>query len=294
MPAPLDQFDPHRLDHLDHVDELPPRPPPPLTWRERVEGLVASAPSSGRLLAALVAVVVVAAVGWRLTAAPAAPPEMEIPFAEQPGAAGASGGAGAGAPAGDAPAGNDPTGGATTGPGPAQGTAGDGPGAAAETAGATGGAGTEVVVHVVGAVAAPGVQRLPTGSRVVDALEAAGGAGPDADLTRINLAAPLTDGQQIHVLRIGEPPPPAVGAPAMPGSAGDAAGGDAVASGGLVDINRATAAELEELPGVGPATAEAIIAHREQNGPFASVDELIDVRGIGAAKLEQLRPHAAV
>ena len=86
----------------------------------------------------------------------------------------------------------------------------------------------------------------------------------------------------------GGPPARIVGA----GMAGSPTGGDE--AGGLVDINRASAAELEELPGVGPATAEAIIAHREQSGPFASVDDLIDVRGIGDAKLEQIRPQATV
>ena len=118
---------------------------------------------------------------------------------------------------------------------------------------------------------------------MADAVEAAGGAPPDADLSRITLAAVATDGQQVYLLRQGEqqPPPPAGG--------DDPAGGD-----GPVNVNTASASQLEELPGVGPATAEAIIAHRDQHGPFGSVDELIDVRGIGEAKLEQLRDLVTV
>ena len=108
----------------------------------------------------------------------------------------------------------------------------------------------------------------------------------------MNLAAVLADGQQVVVLRPGEAPPTAAGAsPPGPGAV-DGAGGEGHDA--LVDINRASAAELEELPGVGPATAEAIIAHRDQHGPFASVDDLLDVRGIGEAKLEQLRDRATV
>jgi competence protein ComEA len=136
-----------------------------------------------------------------------------------------------------------------------------------------------VVVHVAGAVLTPGVQRLPAGSRVIDAVDAAGGLRPDADAGRVNLAAELVDGTQVYVPAIGEPAPSHDPAGAGAGGAGD----------GLVDINTADAAALEELPGVGPATAAAIIDHRERNGPFASVDGLLEVRGIGEAKLAQLR-----
>lgn len=249
----------------------PARPFPPLTWRERLDDLVARLPSSGRLVAAVVAVVVVILVGWRLLAPPAPPPEMAIPFADA--SVPEAGEAGAGA------AGSDGAGGAGA-PAPAASSGSAAPGAAAMGAEAGG----EIVVHVVGAVAAPGVQHLPAGSRVADAVEAAGGASPDADLSRINLAAVATDGQQVYVLRQGEqqPPPPA-------GGTGDPAGGE-----GPVNVNTATASQLEELPGVGPATAEAIIAHRDQHGPFGSVDDLIDVRGIGEAKLEQIRERATV
>jgi competence protein ComEA len=263
---------------LDGPDDLLTRlrPPPPRTWRDRLDDLAADPPSPGRVALALVVVAVVALVGWRVLAPPPAPPELELPLAEP---------AAQGVAAADAPVGA-PDGQPTAVPTGAQGGGGSegGPGSTAVS--------TEVVVHVVGAVAAPGVQRLPTGSRVIDAVEAAGGAAADADLSRVNLAAVLADGQQVVVLRPGEAPPVAAGAgPSGPGAADGAGGGG---DGALVDINRASAAELEELPGVGPATAEAIIAHRDQNGPFASVDELLDVRGIGEAKLEQLRDRATV
>lgn len=137
---------------------------------------------------------------------------------------------------------------------------------------------SEVVVHVAGAVLAPGVHRLPPGARVVDAVEASGGLAPDADASAVNLAALLVDGAQVYVPRLGEAPPAvaAVGA-----SAADASG--------PVDLNTADAALLETLPGIGPATAAAIIDHRERHGPFASVEGLLEVRGIGEAKLAALR-----
>jgi competence protein ComEA len=228
----------------------------------------------------VVALAVAAVVGWRLLAPPAPPPELELPFAEQPAAPDEAG----------SPAGGEAAATPTGVPGEAAaGPTGDGAGAGGQPPVGEGAA--EVVVHVAGAVAVPGVQRLPTGARVVDAVDAAGGALPDADLARINLAAPLTDGQQVYVLRQGEVAPPVPAGPQAGGSAGTS-GSDA--GGGLVDINRASADQLDELPGVGPATAEAIIAHRDQHGPFGSVDELIDVRGIGEAKLEQLRDLVTV
>jgi competence protein ComEA len=133
----------------------------------------------------------------------------------------------------------------------------------------------------------PGVHHLEAGARVVDAVDAAGGLAPDADAARLNLAALLVDGQQVYVARVGEAPP--LAAPA----GGTAAAGPAPPA-PLVDLNTASATELEELPGIGPTTAEAIVDHRERNGPFAAVDDLLDVRGIGDAKLEQLRDRVTV
>jgi competence protein ComEA len=146
----------------------------------------------------------------------------------------------------------------------------------------------EVVVHVAGAVSAPGVQRLPPGARVVDAVEAAGGTLPDADLRGVNLAALLEDGQQVYVPVPGEEPPLAVAMPAGPSDDGEGS------SGTVIDVNTAGSRELEALPGIGPATASAIIDHRTTHGPFGSVDQLVDVRGIGEAKLEQIRPLVTV
>ena len=149
-----------------------------------------------------------------------------------------------------------------------------------------------VTVHVAGAVTAPGVVSLPAGSRAVDAVTAAGGLAAGADPDRVNLAAELTDGQRLVVPLVGQPPPAEV-APTgttSPGS-GAAAGGGPVTP---VDLNSATADQLDALPGVGPATAQAIIGHREQSGAFRSVEDLLDVRGIGEAKLESLRDLVTV
>jgi competence protein ComEA len=143
-----------------------------------------------------------------------------------------------------------------------------------------------IVVHVAGAVVRPGVLRLPTGSRIVDAIDAAGGALGDADVDRVNLAAPVDDGAWIHVPRAGEPL-----APAPAGGAGGAAPGSSGASSASspLDLNAAGVEELDTLPGVGPATAAAIVEHRTRNGPFTEVDALTDVPGIGPAKLARLR-----
>ena len=159
----------------------------------------------------------------------------------------------------------------------------------------------EVVVHVVGAVLAPGVVRIAAGSRVVDAVAAAGGLAPGADTQRVNLAAPVVDGSRIVVPAVGvevpaEVPTSAVSAAGGPGgtAGGGTAGGGVAAVAGPVELNTATAEQLDALPGVGPATAEAILAYREANGPFTSVEQLLDVRGIGEAKLESLRDLVVV
>ena len=135
-----------------------------------------------------------------------------------------------------------------------------------------------IVVQAAGAVAAPGVYRLANDARVIDLIDAAGGLAPGADPNRLALAAKVTDGERVYVPVVGEPLPAAVG------RGGSTSAGDA----GPVDLNTATESDLDALPGIGPATAAAIIAHRDRNGPFTSVDQLLEVRGIGPAKLEQL------
>lgn len=146
--------------------------------------------------------------------------------------------------------------------------------------GASGGAdaGEELVVDVAGKVRRPGIAVLPPGSRVVDALDAAGGARRGVDLTSLNLARPVVDGEQILV-----------GVAPVAGVAGTV---DAPAPGGatLVNLNTADLAALDTLPGVGPVTADAILAWREANGAFTSVDELLEVDGIGEATLADLAP----
>jgi competence protein ComEA len=217
------------------------------SWRDRLEGAIGSTPT-GRLVAAAAAVVAgLVVVGVVLLRGPAPPPpELALPVA------GAQG---------------DPAVTTTT----------------ASPTSSTSAPDADVVVHAAGAVARPGVYRLAGGARVSELLDAAGGPAPGADLDRLNLAAPLVDGEQVFVpLPDQDPPlvgPPGGGAPAAP----------ATTPPGLVDLNRATLDELDELPGVGPSTAQAILDERERRGGFTAVDELLDVRGIGDAKLAALR-----
>jgi competence protein ComEA len=154
-----------------------------------------------------------------------------------------------------------------------------------------------LLVHVLGAVAAPGVYELGAGSRVVDGVAAAGGFAPTADSASVNLARPLVDGEQLRVLAVGESPPapPAGGPAAAPsGGSGSGSGSGAGASGAaapsLVNLNTATEIDLDTLPRIGPAMATRIVAYRDANGPFASVDDLLQIPGIGDKTLESLRP----
>ena len=139
---------------------------------------------------------------------------------------------------------------------------------------------TALVVHVVGEVRRPGLYRLRDGSRIADAVRRAGGARHGADLAALNLAAPLVDGVQVLV------PSRAVEAAMSPGAA--AVGGGAPAA-SAVSLSSATVEELDELPGVGPITAQKIVDYRAEHGPFASVDDLDAVPGIGPTRIEQLR-----
>jgi competence protein ComEA len=139
-----------------------------------------------------------------------------------------------------------------------------------------------VLVDVAGWVRRPGVYEFTEGARVIDAIDAAGGARSGAVLEALNLAAPLTDGTQILVPREGQE-----------GVAPAPVTGGAVA-GGLINVNSAIATELEELPGIGEVIAQRIIDYRTENGPFATVDELLDVSGIGDAILESIRELVTV
>lgn len=143
----------------------------------------------------------------------------------------------------------------------------------------------EVVVHVAGAVQAPGVYRLNTGARIIDAIEIAGGPTGDAVLDVLNLAEPVFDAMRIYV--------PVAGDDACP-DAGVMHPDRSLASNNLVDINRATAEQLQALPGIGPVLAGRIVAYREQNGPFRSPEDLLAVSGIGPKVLEQLKPYLLI
>jgi competence protein ComEA len=154
---------------------------------------------------------------------------------------------------------------------------------------------SELVVDVVGKVANPGVFTLPPGSRIVDAIAAAGGALPHTDLTALDLARRLSDGQEIFV---GVPPPSGPAAMSAGGVVGDDTGVGAAAGAGspdpIVNINTATQAELETLPGVGAVTAQKILAWRTQHGRFTSVTQLQQVSGIGPAKYAALAGRVKV
>ncbi|HEX4982280.1 MAG TPA: helix-hairpin-helix domain-containing protein [Ilumatobacteraceae bacterium] len=220
------------------MSELPPRPTPPRSVRESARAWLDWFGIT-RVVATALAVVVVVGGAWLLVRTP--PPAVEATLP---------------ATSGSAPS--------ATLPVPTL------PSAGTET--------STFVVHVAGAVAAPGVYDVRGPARVVDAIEAAGGPTPQAELDSLNLAASLADGQRIYVPVVGE-----IVVPVDDGSVGDDA------SRGPIDLNTATVVELDQLPGVGPATASAIVEHRDEHGPFATVDDLTDVRGIGPAKLDAIR-----
>jgi competence protein ComEA len=135
-----------------------------------------------------------------------------------------------------------------------------------------------VTVHVAGAVLRPGLVSVPTPARIADAIAAAGGAAALADLGAMNLAAVVADGDRIHVPEKGDP----------------LVSSDEETASGEVDLNRATVAELQALPGIGPVIAARIVAHRTDNGPFAAVEDLLDVPGIGETRLAELRPAVRI
>jgi competence protein ComEA len=245
------------------MEELP-RPSVPPAFDERLRSWIGWF-GAGRIAGSAIAVVVVCAGAYWLVRTPTPPTEASLPRAGVPTtlAAGAVVGV---------------TDGSTTI-------------TPSDDVSATAAAGSTVepatvVVHVAGAVVAPGVYDLAAGARAGDAIDAAGGAIAGADPDALNLAAPLTDGSRIYVPLTGEEVPAAL----LPSGGSDMGVDESIVGPPApVDVNRATTDELDALPGVGPATATAIVTERERNGPFVTVDDLERVPGIGPAKLEALR-----
>lgn len=149
----------------------------------------------------------------------------------------------------------------------------------------------QVVVALAGKVRRPGLVRLPAGARVADAIEAAGGALPGVDVALLNPARKVTDGELILV---GVSAPPGQAAPPGPATGGGPAAGGAAPGSGPVNLNTATLAQLDALPGVGPVLAQRILDHRDQHGGFRSVSDLRQVDGIGDARYEQLKDLVTV
>ena len=247
--------------------------------RDRVSDALSALRGDARVgLAVLVAVAVVAGVVWyRVGSGGAATAQRSAP--SRAGSRAPSGGSGTEpSTASDTGSGTEPSGAGPTSD-PAQAVSGSG---------APSPKGNRVVVHVAGAVARPGVVELASGSRVIDAVEAAGGGLPEADLDRLNLAAKIVDGQRVLVQKVGDPPAAAEGA----GTATDATPGAATT--GPLNLNTATLDQLDGLPGIGPVLAAAILAERVRRGAFKSVNELREVRGIGEQRFADLRELVAV
>lgn len=255
----------------------------------------------GLLLVAVMVLVVLGARWWwvdqQATALPVAA-GLDQEGGSVPAGDGAEGDVGGQAGGGESPAPG------AAGEGGSPGTTGDGgsstpPAAPSAAVGdASGPAAGPVLVHVVGEVAAPGVVELPAGARVVDAIDAAGGLTEAADAGSVNMARAVVDGEQVWVGAPGEDPPVGwvSGARTDTGSGSGSEAGGSAGTGDLapVDLNRATQADLEELPGIGPVTAGRILAWREEHGGFTAVAELLEVSGIGERTLEQLEPLVVV
>lgn len=160
-----------------------------------------------------------------------------------------------------------------------------------------------MVVHVVGAVARPGVVTLGSGSRVSVAIDRAGGANPSADLERLNLARVVVDGERLYVPEVGETDIPAAldqdssspgGATGTGSGPGSGSGSGVVGVDGVVDLNTADQAALETLPGIGPSLAGRILAWRDEHGRFSAVEDLLDVSGIGDGRFADLQDRVRV
>lgn len=254
--------------------------PPLFSLPESLRGAQVAVNPAAVLGMLLVVLLVAVVLGWRVWSSGRA----AVPRPVSPVVATGDGGQVTAAPMASGPASGD---GAVV---DSAGTGAEGAGAAGDPGGA---APTVLVVHVAGAVLEPGVVELAPGSRVGEAVAAAGGLGPDADTGRINLARPVTDGERIWVPVPGEEEPELPGGGPQAGSGGTGGADGGADTGAVVDLNTADQAALETLPGVGPVTAQRILAWREENGRFSSAEELLEVSGIGERTLEQLRPHLA-
>lgn len=263
-------------DRTGAADGGGPYPLPPPGWWQRLQARIPVRLDPGRrAVVAVGAAVLIAAVLTGLWVVAERPRALAV---------GPTGIAGASSPV--------PTGRLS----PSAGSSGQGP-AASSVAPATSSAPPIVVVDVAGRVRRPGLYRLPAGSRVDDALRAAGGALAGVNLNSLNLAAKVADGQQIPVGIAGSAPGAVAGAAGgggSPGGGAGSAGGVGAGAGGLVDLNTATIEQLETLPGVGPVLAQRVLDWRSAHGRFATVDQLNEVPGIGDVKFAALKRLVAV
>jgi len=146
-----------------------------------------------------------------------------------------------------------------------------------------------LAVHVIGAVPRPGLYEFPEGSRIQDAIDAAGGLLAEADESGLNLAALLEDGQQLSIPYAAGAAPPEEGTVLNLPSSDEEGGTDEVIEEELININSATLEELDSLPGIGPTTAQKIIDYRDENGPFTVIEDILNVSGIGPATFEDIK-----